>query len=114
MEVVVNMLEDEDDTKIYQYFEEAKNFRDELPQHQSGAIPAFYDLYVDVPDYPGVVSEVTGYLAKEEISITNIRIRETRETIIGVLVISFQTEDDRTRAIKCIEHYTNFELSIGP
>ena len=79
MEVVVNMLEDEDDTKIYQYFEEAKKFRDELPQHQRGAIPAFYDLYVDVPDYPGVVSEVTGYLAKEEISITNIRIRETRE-----------------------------------
>ena len=44
MEVVVNMLEDEDDTKIYQYFEKAKKFRDELPQHQSGAIPAFYDL----------------------------------------------------------------------
>jgi prephenate dehydrogenase len=114
MEVVVNMLENEDDHKIYQYFEEAKKFRDELPQNQRGAIPAFYDLFVDVPDYPGVVSEVTGYLAKEEISITNIQIRETREDIIGVLVISFQTEDDRTRAIKCIKHYTNFELSIGP
>ena len=44
MEVVVNMLEDEDETKIYQYFEEAKKFRDELPQKQRGAIPAFYDL----------------------------------------------------------------------
>ena len=27
---------------------------------------AFYDLFVDVPDYPGVISEVTGYLAKED------------------------------------------------
>jgi len=114
MKVVATMIEHEDDNKIYQYFVEAKKFRDELPQKQRGAIPAFYDLFVDVPDYPGVVSEVTGYLAKEEISITNIQIRETREDIIGVLVISFQTEDDRTRAKKCIEHYTNFETSIGP
>ena len=62
-----------------------KNLEMTLPQQQKGAIPAFYDLFVDVPDYPGVVSEVTGYLAKEEISITNIQIRETREDIIGVL-----------------------------
>ena len=67
-------------------------------------------LYVDVPDYPGVVSEVTGYLAKEEISITNIQNSGNKRNIIGVLVISFQTEDDRTRAIKCIENYTNFEI----
>ncbi|WP_428908927.1 prephenate dehydrogenase [Niallia sp. Krafla_26] len=114
MQTVVSLLQSEDGDKIYQYFEEAKRFRDELPQQQKGAIPAFYDLFVDVPDYPGVVSEVTGYLAKEEISITNIQIRETREDIIGVLVISFQTEEDRTRAKKCIEHYTNFETSVGP
>ena len=114
MEDVAIMLEHQDEEEIYQYFAKAKKFRDELPQKQMGAIPAFYDLFVDVPDYPGVISEVTGYLAKEEISITNIQIRETREDIIGVLVISFQTEDDRTRAKKCIENYTDFEISIGP
>jgi prephenate dehydrogenase len=53
-------------------------------------------------------------LAKEEISITNIQIRETREDIIGVLVISFQTEHDRLRAKECIEDYTTFETSTGP
>ena len=37
-------------------------------------------------------------LAKEEISITNIRIIETREEIYGVLVISFQTDEDRLKA----------------
>lgn len=114
MEEVAAMLKEQDGERIYQYFEKAKKFRDELPQKQMGAIPAFYDLFVDVPDYPGVVSEITGYLAKEEISITNIQIRETREDIIGVLVISFQTEYDRLRAKKCIEHYTSFETSTGP
>lgn len=114
MEEVTSMIQDGDSEKIYHFFSQAKQFRDELPQKEKGAIPSFYDLFVEVPDYPGVISEVTGYLAKEEISITNIQIRETREDIIGVLVISFQTEDDRTRAIKCLEHYTNFETSTGP
>lgn len=114
MEEVAVMIENEDSDKIYQFFAQAKQFRDELPQKEKGAIPSFYDLFVEVPDYPGVISEVTGYLAKEEISITNIQIRETREDILGVLVISFQTEKDRTRAMNCLEQYTNFEISTGP
>lgn len=107
------LLEDENSSAIYDYFHQAKQFRDGLPQKDKGAIPAFYDLFVDVPDYPGVVSEITGYLAKEEISITNIRILETREDINGVLVISFQTEEDRQKAEQCIGSYSSYATSIG-
>lgn len=99
--------------QIYDYFEKAKNFRDGLPTRTKGAIPSFYDLYVDVPDYPGVISEVTGYLALEKISITNIRIIETREEINGVLRISFQSEEDREKAKKCIEEKANYESYFG-
>ncbi|MGJ7919987.1 prephenate dehydrogenase [Neobacillus sp. LXY-4] len=114
MEHVTSMLANENGDALYQYFQSAKQFRDELPVKDKGAIPAFYDLFVDVPDYPGVISEITGYLAKEEISITNIRIRETREEVYGILVISFQTEEDRQRAEQCIKHYTDFDTSVGP
>lgn len=114
MQKVTNMLEMDNGEEIHQYFLSAKQFRDELPIKEKGAIPAFYDLFVDVPDYPGVISEITGYLAKERISITNIRIRETRESVYGVLVISFQTEEDRIRAEQCIRSYTNYETSVGP
>jgi prephenate dehydrogenase len=114
MERVTTMLEKENGDDIYQYFLTAKQFRDDLPVKDKGAIPAFYDLFVDVPDYPGVISEITGYLAKEDISITNIRILETREEVYGVLVISFQTEEDRIRAEQCIKRYTDFETSVGP
>ncbi|OIK17122.1 prephenate dehydrogenase [Bacillus sp. MUM 116] len=107
------LLEEENSHAIFQYFQQAKQFRDRLPVREKGAIPAFYDLYVDVPDYPGVISEVTGYLAKENISITNIRIIETREEIYGILVISFQTEEDRERAEQCIANYSSYETSIG-
>jgi prephenate dehydrogenase len=113
MNEVKSLLEQENSVAIYNYFSQAKQFRDGLPQKEKGAIPSFYDLYVDVPDYPGVVSEITGYLAKERISITNIRILETREDINGVLVISFQTEEDRQRAERCIGSYSTYATSVG-
>ncbi|XJZ26040.1 prephenate dehydrogenase [Bacillota bacterium Lsc_1132] len=113
MDSVKSLLEEESGKKIYQYFQEAKQFRDGLPALEKGAIPAFYDLFVDVPDYPGVISEITGYLAKEEISITNIRILESREEIYGVLVISFQTEEDRRRAESCIKACTNYTTFLA-
>jgi prephenate dehydrogenase len=113
MNAVKALLENENSSEIYDYFQQAKQFRDGLPLKEKGAIPAFYDLFVDIPDYPGVISEITGYLAKEEISITNIRILETREDINGVLVISFQTEEDRQNAERCIGSYSNFATSIG-
>lgn len=113
MNYVAHLLEEEKEDEIYHYFQDAKKFRDDLPVKEKGAIPAFYDLFVDIPDYPGVISEITGYLAEERISITNIRIRETREEVYGTLVISFQTEEDREKAEECIKRHTNFETSIG-
>jgi prephenate dehydrogenase len=107
------MLKNADEELIFNYFNTAKRFRDGLPVSDRGAIPSFYDLFVDVPDYPGVISEITGYLADERISITNIRILETREDIYGVLVISFQTPEDRVRASECIKKHTNYGTSVG-
>jgi prephenate dehydrogenase len=98
--------------EIYRFFSEAKAFRDEMPVHAKGAIPAYYDLYVDIPDTPGSVAEITSILAQEEISITNIRIIETREEIYGELVISFQTEDDRFKAATAIKKHTSYETIL--
>jgi prephenate dehydrogenase len=109
MSIIRSFVEKGNSEQIYNYFAEAKQFRDGLPIRTKGAIPSFYDLYVDVPDYPGVISEITGYLAKEHISITNIRIIETREEIYGVLRLSFQTEEDRAKAKQCIETYTTYK-----
>lgn len=105
MERVKEMIDSMDSDSIYNYFAEAKLFRDGLPIKQKGAIPSFYDLYVDVPDNPGAISEVTGILANEEISITNIRIIEAREDIMGVLRLSFRNEDDRKNAQVCLAQH---------
>lgn len=113
MDWIKDLLQTEDSFAILDYFRQAKQFRDGLPSGEKGAIPAFYDLFVDIPDYPGVISEITGYLANENISITNIRIVETREEIYGVLVISFQTEADMMRAERCIRSHTAYPTSKG-
>ncbi|SES33661.1 prephenate dehydrogenase [Psychrobacillus sp. OK032] len=108
-----NLLLHADEKDIESYFQTAKKVRDELPITAQGAMFTVYDLYVDVPDYPGVISEVTGYLAKDRISITNLRIVETRVDVFGILVISFQTIEDRAKAVECIAKNTTFETYIS-
>lgn len=112
MDDIKRQIEASDSESIFEFFSSAKTFRDDLPARSQGAIPAFYDLYVDVPDYPGVISEITGYLAQSRISITNIRILETREELYGVLVISFQSEEDRKAAEDCLAEHTNYGVYI--
>jgi len=102
-----------DSSDIENYFSVAKKVRDDLPINTQGAMFSVFDLYVDVPDYPGVISEITGYLAKDNISITNLRIVETREDIFGILVISFQSTNDRAKAVECIANNTTFETYIS-
>lgn len=112
MDRVKKLLLEGNSDEIERYFSVAKELRDELPVG-AGAIFTTFDLYVDVPDYPGVISEITGYLADEAISITNLRIVESREDVFGILVISLQNESDRERAATCIQKRANFETYIS-
>ena len=50
-----------------------------------------FDLFIDVPDEPGVIAEVTGLIGKAGVSLINLKIQETREDILGILQISFKT-----------------------
>jgi prephenate dehydrogenase len=113
MDTVKSLLMNAEPGHIEHYFSRAKHVRDDLPLTSQGAMYSVYDLYVDVPDYPGVISEVTGLLAKHLISITNLRIVETREDVFGILVISFQSSEDRIRAAKSIETETEYETYIS-
>ena len=112
MNQVKQWLLSSDSVSIYHFFERAKETRDQLPIHQKGTIPAFYDLFVDVPDKPGIIAEITGLLGKENISIINIKILETREDIIGILQISFKNEEDLMTAKQCLESQTSYICRI--
>ncbi|HSJ38524.1 MAG TPA: prephenate dehydrogenase [Planococcus sp. (in: firmicutes)] len=113
MDKLKNLLEANEEEPIRQYFERAKTVRDQLPIAGHGALYSVFDLYIDIPDVPGIISELTGYLAEEQISIVNLRILETREDVFGILVMSFQTDEDRQKAKACIEARTVYEVYIS-
>lgn len=96
---VIDLLAFGDGEQVEAFFSHAKKVRDGLPDRKKGAIPSFYDLYIDIPDHPGVIGQITTLLGEERISITNIRILETREDILGVLRLTFRHEEDLERAM---------------
>jgi prephenate dehydrogenase len=95
---VIEMLDSGNSEQIEEFFAHAKHVRDGMPDKKKGAIPSFYDLYVDIPDHPGVIGQITTLLGEKRISITNIRILETREDIMGALRLTFRNEEDLEQA----------------
>lgn len=113
MQNIKNILLAEDEQEIMQFFEDAKEYRDSLPVRSKGAIPSYYDLYIDVLDVPGAIAGITSLLAEHGISITNLHIIESREGLLGVLRISFQKDEDRSQAqILLADHdYKTYEAA---
>ncbi|WP_017472194.1 prephenate dehydrogenase [Amphibacillus jilinensis] len=89
------LLDRNDKVSMYHYLEQAREYRDGLDHLKKGALPGFYDLYVDIFDQPGALLKVVSLLAEQEISIKNIEILEIREGITGVLRLSFVTKEDQ-------------------
>lgn len=98
-------LETRDQGKILQFFEGAKATRDTLPKKAPGVLPSFYDLFVDIPDRAGSISDVTLLLAKADLSLVNIRILETREEINGILHLTFRSQSDQQKAERTLREH---------
>lgn len=97
-----------DKEALFDFFKRAKAVRDDIPVHKEGSIPGFHDLYVNVPDYPGSIAEVTGVLSENSISLINIKIMETRDDIFGILCISFKNKKDLEKAQIAITKETTY------
>ncbi|MBL1224491.1 prephenate dehydrogenase [Enterococcus sp. BWR-S5] len=108
MSHVSSWLESNNQEAIFQFFYEAKETRNQMPVHKEGAIPAFYDLFVDIPDVPGVIAEVTGILGKKKLSLINLKILETREDIFGILQLTFKRKEDLEKAKETLEKETSY------
>ncbi|WEV44845.1 prephenate dehydrogenase [Streptococcaceae bacterium ESL0687] len=98
-----------DQLALYEFFDGAREQRKSMQIH-NGAIPNFYDLYVNVPDKTGVIHEILGYLTDAGISIINIRIIENREEIMGGLKLSFRSSKDLDKAQTIIEEKTGYKV----
>lgn len=103
MSKIQTSLVQENQPAIYDFFSQAKLSRDHLPTKDRGVIPAFYDLYVDIPDIAGAIAKVMTIISEADISIINLKIQETREDIFGVLELSFKNQSDLEKGQVLIE-----------
>ncbi|CAM3395230.1 prephenate dehydrogenase [Marinicrinis lubricantis] len=99
----VKMLENGDGEAISAEFERANRFRSGLPERRKGMITSLFDVYVDVPDHPGVIGHIASELGTQQISLSNIQVIESREDVPGVLRLSFRNENDLERAVQVLK-----------
>ena len=94
----ISMLEERNGDGIVDSFVKANQFRSELPERRKGVISSLFELYIDVPDHPGIIGQITTELGQQNINISNIQIVESREDVPGLLHLSFRQESAMERA----------------
>lgn len=99
MELFRRLLLEEDGEGIERQFSMASEFRSRLPERRRGVLHAMlYDLYVDVPDHPGIIAKITTLLSDHQINLGNIQIHESRADVPGVMRLSFRNDQDLAKA----------------
>lgn len=105
-------LDKDNKQEMMAYLDEAKQYRDGLGDKPlRGALPAYFDLYVDIKDQAGAIANVAQLLATANISIRNIRILEIRETMNGALRLSVFSKIDQIKALELLQ-VNGYEVAI--
>jgi prephenate dehydrogenase len=99
----IEQLKNEDGPGIEEQFRRANSFRSRLPERKKGVITSINDVYVDVPDHPGIIGQIASQLGVRHINLRNIQIIESREEVPGVLRLSFRNEHDLDRAVVLLQ-----------
>ncbi|MCG7406465.1 prephenate dehydrogenase [Paenibacillus sp. ACRRX] len=94
----IDILTNKDSDRIQQAFKQSGEFRSRMPERRKGIIHALYDLYMDVPDTPGIIGKIATVLGSHHINLSNLQIIESREDVPGVLRLSFRQQDDWDKA----------------
>lgn len=99
-------LEGEKGPKIYDFFLEAKQYRDSFEDRGLNPMLTTYELKLDVEDRPGIIATVATLLSKHRINIKNIGILNNREHQEGILEISFYDEESYLRSSKLLKAHS--------
>lgn len=87
---------------ILRELETAARTRKGIPARSKGYLPALYEIVVTIPDRPGSIAEISGYLAGEEINISDIEILRAREGEGGTVRIAFSKEEEQEAAVRIL------------
>lgn len=85
-------VDQHNEAALFNLFNNAKEFRDSVPESSLGPIKKVYMFYCDLYDEAGGIATIATLLANHRISIKNIGIVNNREFEEGVLKIEFYDE----------------------
>lgn len=100
---VRDAVERGDETFLYDFFNEARTYRNSIPVKSSGLIAKTYVLHCDLVDEAGSLAKVAVVLAAHNISIKNIGITHVRGFEEETLRIEFYEETAMILAKKLLE-----------
>lgn len=83
---------------LSEYFETARQNRDEIPQNTKGFITPIYDIYIYVKDEPGVISKISTKLYEAKINIKDIELLKIRDGAGGTFRLSFESKEIAEKA----------------
>ncbi len=86
------------ENNLYDFFEEARTYRDSFIDVSSGPIKKSHSIYVDIPDKAGALAAIVTLFADHDINIKNIGISHNRDQEEGVLRIEFYDENSITKS----------------
>jgi prephenate dehydrogenase len=111
LQAMIQAIHRRDSAYIHEFFANAQQYRDSIPNHATGVIRMNYEIFVDIPDEAGALAGVVNCLSNAGISLKNIGISHNREEEEGVLRISFYENQDAVAACNLLrEHnYTVYE-----
>lgn len=91
-----------ENSNIYNFFNEARNYRDSFQERASHTLIESYEITVDVIDEPGIIARIASILSEHKINIKNIGIINNREHTKGVLEIVFADKISQQKSIKIL------------
>lgn len=100
---IKQILDNMDKEKLYDFFEDARIYRDSFISASSGPIKRSFLVNVDIADKAGALARIVTLLSEQNISIKNIGITHNRETEDGVLQLEFYEEASLQAAVKSME-----------
>lgn len=111
LEIIKAQLDQQDGECLYNFFEDARIYRDSFISASSGPIKRSYSINIDIADEPGALASIATILALNGISIKNIGIVHNREFEGGVLRIEFYEESsiEKGKQILSTKGYTIYE-----
>ena len=101
-------------TRLYDFFDSARVYRDSFVNISSGPIKRCYEFTVDIADQAGALASITTILAANGVSIKNIGITHNREVQAGALRLEFEDEKatEKAKELLVARSYTIYEKKL--